>query len=337
MEIIEVAKQISSGLDIGYIIKNVNFVMISKYRSVFTAFILPYDIDDLSPAFHLYKGISREKYDLKFKSIITLIDFFEKQECNQISFSQFALIFPDKIVLKEIGIINPEFIIPLRSDKGIIGVYLQGKREDGKSYSMDDIQFIINIIGFATISIENANLYRQATVDRMTKLYTHHQFQKRLEEEIKKGHRYNHKFSLIMFDIDHFKKINDKYGHLQGDLIIKVIARIFTESIREVDFPSRYGGEEFIAILPESDAKTAAKVAERLRKLIENFQFPDEKGNFLNVTISMGVMDFNPEYVKYNENIIESVDAALYFSKQNGRNRISYGNYTGSPTPYKSS
>ncbi|HNZ27339.1 MAG TPA: GGDEF domain-containing protein [Spirochaetota bacterium] len=330
-EIIEVAKQISSSLEISYILKNVNYIVMSKFNSLESCFVLPKDIDDYSPVFNIFRGNIKEIVTPGFDSIAPLVDFFDKNEFNQINFPQFCKYFPDKKILKEIEKINPDFLIPLRSDKGIIGVFMQGKRSDNLAYSMQDLEFCINIMSFTSIAIENANLYRQATVDRMTKLYTHHQFQKRLEEEIKKGHRYDYKFSLIMFDIDHFKKFNDVYGHLQGDIIIKEIAKLMVNSVRDVDFPSRYGGEEFIAILPESDIKASSLVAERLRQNVERYDFPGEGGPF-KVTISAGVIEFKREFVKRNEDIIERVDKALYFSKQNGRNRVSLGRYDYEPS-----
>jgi diguanylate cyclase (GGDEF)-like protein len=325
-EIIELAKQISSGLDIGQIVKNVNMILYTKYQASCSAFIIQKDIDDLKPVYHLYRGSSRDNFEAAFDSLIPLIEFFENEEYNQIYFSQFCESFNNKSIVEEFKRLDPEFLIPLRADKGIVGLYVQGKKKTNVKYTTDDIQFCVNIIGFASIALENANLYRQATVDRMTKLYTHHQFQKRLEEEIKKGHRFDNKFSLIMFDIDHFKKINDQHGHLQGDIVIKEVAKIFSDSIRDIDFASRYGGDEFIAILPQVDSKTAARVADRVRKAVEKFEFQTENDT-LSVTLSIGVIDFNPAFVYYNENIIEAVDAALYHSKQNGRNHVSIGRY----------
>ena len=113
-----------------------------------------------------------------------------------------------------------------------------------------DIQYITRIVRFASIAIENASLFRQATTDRMTGLFSHHFFEKNLDEELERARRYKATFSLVMFDIDHFKKFNDTYGHLQGDRIIREIARLLVKSIRQVDFPARYGGEEFAVILP---------------------------------------------------------------------------------------
>ncbi len=320
-EIIEVAKQINSGLDINYIIKNVNMVMCSKFKPVITGFILQNDIDDFSPVFHMYKGIEFDKLELGFNSIAPLTQFFEKYEYNQITYDQFVKDLNKKSITEELKNFSPEFIIPLRSFKSILGIYLQGSRHDGKSYTMEDIQFCINILGFASISIENANLFREATVDRMTKLYTHHQFQEKLFREIKKGQRYVNKFSLIMFDIDHFKKFNDNYGHLQGDIIIKEIAKILVKFTRDIDMPARYGGEEFVVLMPEIGLDQAYQAAERLRKTIENYEFPGKNGPY-DVTISAGVGEFDANQIKYNNDFIEFVDKALYQSKHDGRNRV---------------
>ena len=326
-EIIEVAKQISSSLDIDYILKNINYIMLGKFNSACSCYVLAKDIDDDSPVFHIFRGTKREIRDAAaIKTLSQAIDFFATQEFNQITFSQFAELCKDTTVSQELAQFHPEFIIPLKAEKGIIGLFLQGKRSDGNSYSMTDIEFCINVLSFTSIALENANLFRQATVDRMTKLYTHHQFQKRLDEEIKKGQRYNTKFSLIMFDIDHFKLFNDNYGHLQGDIIIKEIARILRESVRDVDFPCRYGGEEYMTILPETDVKYAVQVAQRLRQTVEAFDFPGENGPF-KVTISVGVTDFQKDFVNCNEDLIELVDKALYHSKESGRNQVTRSKY----------
>jgi diguanylate cyclase (GGDEF)-like protein len=177
------------------------------------------------------------------------------------------------------------------------------------------------IARFAAISIENANLFRQATTDRMTGLYSHYFFEKTLEEEMERARRYKSTFSLVMFDIDHFKKFNDTYGHVQGDVIIKEIARLLTQSVRQVDFPARYGGEEFAVILPSVDAKGALVVAERLRKRVEKHDFPGDHGP-LYVTISVGVAEFDPEATYAASEIVREADKALYQSKERGRNRV---------------
>ncbi|MBN2547079.1 MAG: GGDEF domain-containing protein [Spirochaetes bacterium] len=326
-EIFEVARQITSGLDTSFIIKNINLFVYSKFYPKFLAFVLKNDIDDLTPIYHNYNKKEYSKIKLDFESIEDLTTFFESQEFSQISFEQFKKIFKNKKIISELDRDKPEFLIPLKSHKATVGIYLQGAKGNNEPYSLDDIQFCIDILSFTSIAIENANLYREAIVDRMTKLFTHHQFQENLSKHINIGLRYGNKFSLIMLDIDHFKNFNDKYGHLIGDFIIKEISKILMASIRNVDFAARYGGEEFMILLPEIDANSAFLLAERLRKIIESHDFKNEDQASFNVTISLGVIEFDPDHVKYNENIIEPLDQALYKSKQNGRNRVTLGKY----------
>ncbi|MCG8572660.1 MAG: GGDEF domain-containing protein, partial [Spirochaetes bacterium] len=312
-EIIEVSKQITSGLDIGQIIKNVNYVISSKYNSDFTAFILPVDIDDLTPICYSYKGITGFQWEMGFPSMEPMMKFFENQEYNQLTFEHFTKTFNSSQIIENLSRYHPEFILPLKSDKGVIGIYLQGKKRGNEKYSVDDIQYCINIISFAAIAIENANLYRTATMDRMTKLFTHHQFKKRLGEEIARGLRYDTIFSLLLFDIDHFKKVNDTYGHLNGDIVIKDIAKIVRDSIREVDYGARYGGEEFAILLPGISITNAVVIGERLRQKVESHKFIG-KDMAINSTISMGIAEYLKEYVKHSEDIILVADNALYHS-----------------------
>ena len=157
----------------------------------------------------------------------------------------------------------------------------------------------------------------------MTGLFSHHFFEKNLDEELERARRYKATFSLVMFDIDHFKKFNDTYGHLQGDRIIREIARLLCKSIRQVDFPARYGGEEFAVILPAVDIKGALVVAERLRKRVEAFDFTSlDGGGPLHVTISLGVTEFDAESAYASSEIVREADRALYQSKEHGRNRV---------------
>ena len=196
------------------------------------------------------------------------------------------------------------------------------KKEDLSAFTIEEIQFLTNVTGFGAISIENANFYRRAITDRMTKLYNHHQFEKTLEEYIQKAQNGDiAPFSLVMFDIDHFKSFNDNYGHLQGDIIIKDIARMLLSEVRDCDYPARYGGEEFIVILPDTSLDDAEIFASRLRKSIESHEFPGENRTF-QCTVSLGVAEYSKKYVKNNTDMVGYVDKALYTSKENGRNQV---------------
>lgn len=320
-EVVEVAKQITSELDIKQITKNITYFVRSKFNT-WCSFIIPEDFDDDKPTELFYEGSKLKKEPLGFDSLLPLVDFFNSHEYNQIFFTQFADEFEDKQIVQMLGERNPEFLLPLKSESGILGIYVQGKKRDGNSFSTDEIQFLVNVVGFGAISLENANLYRRATTDRMTKLFNHHQFQKTLEEYIQKASEEQiEPFALVMFDIDHFKLFNDNYGHLQGDIVIKEIAHIILGTVRECDYPARYGGEEFAIILPETSLDAGCAFSQRLRKTIEKHIFPGENRTF-HATVSIGVAVYDPEHIKCNEDIIGCADKALYVSKQKGRNKV---------------
>jgi len=129
-----------------------------------------------------------------------------------------------------------------------------------------------------------------------------------------------------MFDIDHFKNFNDSFGHLQGDYIIKEIARLFIGYIREQDIAARYGGEEFVVLLPDVDSDAAYEYAEKFRIMISDHEFRCD-GVVHTVTVSLGVAEYNRIFVTDDVDMIKCADDALYFSKQNGRNRATKGMY----------
>ncbi len=321
-EILEMALQVTAQLDVENIIKNVALSLVSRFQPEAVAFVVREDVDENAIDVYSYRGTKKEEVAPDLSALLPLFAFLNKDEYAQISFSFLKDSFPDKEILEKLSGLAVDLIAPLRTDKGVFGILLLPKSGTGQPYGLLEIQYITRVIRFAAIAIENSTLFRQATTDRMTGLYSHHFFEKMLEEEMERGRRYKSTFSLVMFDIDHFKDFNDSYGHLQGDCIIKEVARLLTRSIRQVDLPARYGGEEFAVILPEVDAKGAVVVAERLRKVIGGFAFPSD-AEPLHVTISVGVTQFDPEADYAPSEIVRSADKALYQSKERGRNRVS--------------
>jgi diguanylate cyclase (GGDEF)-like protein len=164
-------------------------------------------------------------------------------------------------------------------------------------------------------------LRKLAVTDGLTGLYNYRAFRRQLHMEVQRSKRFNLPVSLLMMDIDHFKVYNDRFGHLNGDRVLKRFAQILHENIREVDCLARYGGEEFALILPGTDKKSAKIVAEKVRRLIERSPFPMEKklpkGR---VTISVGVASY-PEDTRDEEDFIRLSDTAMYRAKKSGRNR----------------
>ncbi|MBN2552633.1 MAG: sensor domain-containing diguanylate cyclase [Spirochaetales bacterium] len=320
-EIIEIASQITAQLDVENIIKNVVLSFVAKFQASTVTCILPNDLDENLPNIYHFKGLKRDKLELTIPSLETTLSFLGKNEYNQITFAYFKENFNDRQIVRQLEKIQPDILVPLRTDKGVGGLIFLPSKPEGGPYSLLDIQYITQIVRFASIAIENANLYWQATTDRMTKLFSHHHFQQNLQEEINRAHRYGSALSLIMFDIDHFKKFNDTYGHLQGDLIIKEIANILRATVRTIDFTARYGGEEFAVILPEVNVVGATVVAERIRKTIETNPFEGEEETLF-VTVSIGVAEFKPTRMRSASELIGEADKALYQSKEMGRNRV---------------
>ncbi|MBF0235302.1 MAG: diguanylate cyclase [Desulfamplus sp.] len=155
---------------------------------------------------------------------------------------------------------------------------------------------------------------REATFDPLTKLYNRRIFKLLISQEMSKFRRYGKIFSIIFIDLDHFKNVNDTFGHDAGDIVLKETANILRKKIREADFPARWGGEEIIILLPETDLQGAVAVAEKLRFDIADFEFP-KVGH---VTASFGVASIKDT----EESLLSDADKALYEAKQTGRNRV---------------
>ena len=168
----------------------------------------------------------------------------------------------------------------------------------------------------------NTRLKELVYRDGLTGLYNHRYFQESLGNELARASRYHSSVSLIMFDIDFFKKVNDTHGHPAGDLVLMNIARAVTSAVRPCDIVARYGGEEFAVILPETSAAGVKVFAARLRRCVEGIATLVD-GQLIYVTVSAGATTFNQENTKTPKSIlIETADRALYMSKQNGRNQV---------------
>jgi len=216
--------------------------------------------------------------------------------------------------------VNNILCVPLKVYEEAIGVINITNKKDKKEFTEEDVSIIMALASQAAVAINNARLYEMAVTDGLTKLYIRRHLLQRTEEELRRARRYQHPLSLLMLDIDHFKELNDTYGHQAGDLVLVELARIFKRTIRGTDMAGRYGGEEFCIVLPETDPEGALAIAERLRKEIEEYEFVYEQKP-LKVTISIGIATFPTHSMEMKE-LIKKADAALYASKQGGRNMV---------------
>ena len=173
------------------------------------------------------------------------------------------------------------------------------------------------------VSLEKANkeLAILSQTDGLTQLFNRSHWESCLQAEYKRWMRSQHASSLVILDIDHFKKVNDTYGHVVGDDVIRHLAKLIQVHVRETDIPGRYGGEEFVVLLPDTPLKNAYVFAERLRRAVEA-SITRYNDIDLKYTISMGIAEVEPTIKSY-ESWMACADAALYHAKENGRNKVS--------------
>lgn len=163
-------------------------------------------------------------------------------------------------------------------------------------------------------------IYRLMTVDGLTELHNKRYFNEAIDREASRSQRYNRTFSLVLFDIDHFKKINDTFGHLAGDAVLRQLGALVQKRVRRDDVPSRTGGEEFSVIVPEIDREGALLLGEKLRAAVEGAGFRFENTHIA-VTISVGVAEWDASIVD-PQDLVKRADEFLYEAKRTGRNRV---------------
>jgi diguanylate cyclase (GGDEF)-like protein len=211
--------------------------------------------------------------------------------------------------------------MPILGKGELAGILYMENGLTAGAFTAERIELLSVIAAQAAVSIENCRLLELSTTDGLTKLCVHRYFQFLLDKEIERSRRYNRIFSIVMIDIDDFKRINDAYGHQAGDDVLRAVARLLREKIRSVDIAARYGGEEFVLIFPETDTENALIPAEKIRQFVENLVI--RRGNEqLRVTISLGVATY-PVHATEKGSLIEAADGAMYASKRAGKNRVS--------------
>lgn len=166
-------------------------------------------------------------------------------------------------------------------------------------------------------------IYRMMVTDGLTQVANKRALEDFLDKEVARARRYGRNLSVMMLDLDHFKEINDRYGHLTGDVVLKEFAALIKPRIRREEIFARYGGEEFVAVLPETDISGAKEFAEALRRMVESHVIAFE-GQFIKVTVSIGIAQFDPTVHLTPEDLIKAADKNLYVAKNRGRNCV-YG------------
>ncbi|MGH9501532.1 MAG: diguanylate cyclase [Terriglobales bacterium] len=211
--------------------------------------------------------------------------------------------------------------IPLVSFGQTLGVLVLDSARPG-SFIVSDIQSLESVADICATAIQNAHyverVKRLAYLDGLTGIFNRRYFELRIREELERARRFNSEMAVIIVDIDQFKRLNDEFGHLLGDEVLRQVSSIFSQQLRKIDVVCRYGGEEFAVLLPQTSQQHALGIAEKLRRLVDSWQFP---GVPRSVTISAGVATC-PDHGSTPEELVMAADAGLYAAKQGGRNCV---------------
>jgi len=231
---------------------------------------------------------------------------------------------PRQMAMDPNAALKSHLTLPLAVEGEIIGCTALNS-DQPNAFDAQDLQFF-SVIGYQVSSTLKhfqrfSSIKNIAIYDTLTKLYNRRYFEERFGMEAQKSFYSGGALSLVMVDIDHFKKVNDTFGHTEGDKVLCEISSLLKASVRKKDTVARYGGEEFILILPEAGIEESSMIAERVRKQVEATPFDVGKAH-INLTVSLGISNFPAHRPRSKEDLIKMADLALYDAKRSGRNKV---------------
>lgn len=324
-DILEVAKNVVSSLNLDSVLQNIlgHALDIAKMPA---GSIALYDDDRRQLTLHAFSGLSAtfvEKKSWKVSIGGMTARILEHRGIFTVEDTALVDFFNNPLALKE-GI-RSVLAVPLRVQEKIVGIlYLDDFRP--RRICESRLGLLSILASFAAMSIDNACLHARmralACTDGLTGLYNHRQFKTIFRDELARALRYQKNLALVFLDVDDFKAFNDRFGHPLGDRVLVEVAEILRSSFREGDILCRYGGEEFVVILPEASLEDALAAAERSREAVCGHEVavgPD--GAAVHLTVSVGVASF-PRDGKTVSDLLQTVDALMYRAKKEGKNRV---------------
>lgn len=308
--------------DAGQITDYVAEKLLNRFVPSYLTFVLEEDIESERPRIICFHHMKPVPSPIEIPDLEPYRHFFSLSPLA-VDFRVFEYMVGKNTLTDPFKVLNPEKVIPLLGLDGVYGFIVVGGKILGEPYTAQEILYLDRLIRFVSISLQNSLHFKRAIFDQKTELYNHSFFMKRLEEELARLKRYKSRTSLLMLDVDLFKKFNDTYGHLAGDRVLKEVSQSIRDCVRIEDLAARFGGEEFSILLIQCDPDQGYLIGERVRQAIEAKKVVYE-GMELSVTVSIGVAHTSTEnVVPDSATLINRADQALYLAKRQGRNRTS--------------
>ena len=327
-QLIDIAKSFCSTLDFSNLLESIVYICMAQMHvlgaEIFVRDPITNDVFNLETSKQQAMGEKKATIPVNAPLATTLLNLNKP-----VTLPELKELVKDDENLKFLESLSPTLIVPLvEKSNHLSGILILQERiaiEDETTYTEYEQNMIMSIASLATVAINNASLMEMSSTDMMTHLKLKYFFFNQLTEAIDRAFEKEENIAVLMFDIDFFKKFNDTYGHECGDFVLISVANLIKTSLRETDIASRYGGEEFTVLLRKGKKNEAMKVAERIRKKIEGYDFV-YNDQHLHVTVSGGVAVFDKETnpVDLPNVFVNQADTGLYMSKNNGRNQVTY-------------
>ena len=313
--IFDVARQLKSSLNLEQIVNYTTLTLMGHYGMEVVAVYLPSEENENELVPYFWRGLPDEALAGTGFSIDSAFCQGMIEEDAPQFMKGLARKFRGTPELKVLEQVSCVICVPLIVNLQLRGLITLGQRifteEEGQD---EDLGFLVTSSSLIAAAIENARFFNMAITDSLTKLFTRRYFQIRYDEEFKRAHRYQNPLSVLMLDINSFKNLNDTYGHPFGDVVLKKIAVICKDVLRSIDFPARYGGDEFIIILPETPQDGAQRTADRITQAVAEEEFTFE-GKRIPVGVSIGVSNY-PADTEDQMMLLKKADDDLYRIKR---------------------
>jgi two-component system, cell cycle response regulator len=321
-QLLEVSKSLNSMLDYHILIDAILFNVMGQMKVLKAGIFAKKSLDATRFSLHRnYKGFEIEHgTDYSIAEDHAVIKLFTRQfGCYTLEDLKQRL--GSYAGIEGLASLGPSLIVPLKAKGSVNGLLVMGEKIGEEGFDVYEREYALNLAGLAAVAINNAFLFEMTTTDMMTRLKMKHFFYTVLLERMAEAAASSRPLSVIMIDIDFFKRVNDTYGHSCGDAVLKQVAQAIHSSVRGNDLAARYGGEEFCLLLADADAERARQAAERVRASVASAT-TNYEGQSLSVTVSLGVAQYDPARDVSGKSLIDRADQALYASKQGGRNRV---------------